>query len=718
MRWPIAAGVTIVNGAYNPLLVFLSLATASLASYTALELAGRISSLPNGRSRLPWLLGGAMVMGIGIWSMHFIGMLAFSLPIRLGYDFGITAISVLLASAASFLALTTVNRGHLSALRISVGGIAMGLGIAGMHYTGMAAMQMSPPIRYTAWIVAASIAIAIVASIAALWIAFTLRASEEQNIVPKRLAAALVMGLAITGMHYTGMRAANFETGSICLSVGKLDPDWLAMIVSVASLTVLIGTLIFLGWHTSSLANSLRRANVTLQHLGTHDALTNLPNRVLLASSVQLAIDAFSRNGSTFAVLFLDLDGFKTINDSLGHAVGDELLKMCAYRLRENVRKDDVVARVGGDEFVIVLNGPIEPSDAEHIAACLVRVVCEEAIIHNVRLRVSTSIGIALFPRDGRSTEGLLHSADSAMYNAKQSGRNMYRFFEVAMHGNATRTLTLQRDLQQALEDGHLSIAFQPKFNMVEQSMTGAEALIRWIHPELGNIPPLEFIPIAERSGQIIQIGEWVIKEVCRCIALWKAEGLAPIQIAINLSPVQFNVPDLVERIDAIVRAAHVSPQSLMFEITETAAMQNAERTTETLHKFRASGFQMAIDDFGTGHSSLAYLRQFQVNQVKVDQSFTKELDLHELEGRALISAIVTLSHALHMNVVAEGVETEAQLVKLTALGCDQAQGFLLAKPLPAEAFQQFQRALDRALSESELFAASAGKSIEIAIPN
>ncbi|SFB02338.1 diguanylate cyclase (GGDEF) domain-containing protein [Collimonas sp. OK607] len=707
-----------MNGAYNPLLVFLSLATASLASYTALELAGRISSLPDGRSRLPWLIGGAVVMGIGIWSMHFIGMLAFSLPIRLGYDFGITAISVLLASAASFLALTTVNRGHLSALRISVGGIAMGLGIAGMHYTGMAAMQMSPPIRYTVWIVAASIAIAIVASIAALWIAFTLRASEEQNIVLKRLAAALVMGLAITGMHYTGMSAANFETGSICLSVGKLDPDWLAMIVSVASLTVLIGTLIFLGWHTSSLANSLRRANVTLQHLGTHDALTNLPNRVLLANRVQLAIDAFSPSGSTFAVLFLDLDGFKTINDSLGHAVGDELLKMCAQRLRENVRKDDVVARVGGDEFVIVLNGPIEPSAAEHIAACLVRVVCEEAIIHNVRLRVSTSIGIALFPRDGRSTEGLLHSADSAMYNAKQSGRNMYRFFEVAMHGNATRTLTLQRDLQQALEDGHLSVAFQPKFNMVEQSMTGAEALIRWIHPELGNIPPLEFIPIAERSGQIIQIGEWVIKEVCRCIALWKAEGLAPIQIAINLSPVQFNVPDLVERIGAIVRAAHVSPQYLMFEITETAAMQNAERTTETLHKFRASGFQMAIDDFGTGHSSLAYLRQFQVSQVKVDQSFTKELDLHELEGGALISAIVTLSHALHMNVVAEGVETEAQLVKLTALGCDQAQGFLLAKPLPAEAFQQFQRALDRALAESELFAASAGRSIEIPIPN
>lgn len=680
-------------GTYNPLLVFLSLIVASLASYTALELASRIFQLSSRWQRLPWLVGGAVVMGIGIWSMHFIGMMAFSLPVPLGYDLATTAISMLIASVVSFLALALVTRGHLSAMRIAVGGTVMGLGIAAMHYVGMAAMEMSPPVRYSAWIVAASVGIAIAASSAALWIAFTLRgASDEQHIVPKRLGSALVMGLAITGMHYTGMSAADFAPGSVCLSVNKLDPNWLAMIVSAASLVLLTGTLLFLGWHASSLANSLRRANHRLQHLGTHDALTNLPNRLLLAGQVGEQIRTFRRGEGVFAVLFVDLDGFKTINDSLGHAVGDELLKTCAERLNASVRRNDVVARVGGDEFVILLRDLSEAANAATVAASLLRMLCQEAILHGVRLRVSASIGIALYPRDGTDTEALLHSADAAMYDAKQGGRNTYRFFEPGMHANAIRTLTLQRDLQRALEEGHLSIVFQPKFCMGRQALTGAEALIRWHHPEIGDIPPLEFIPIAERSGQIIQIGEWVIREVCLWIAQWESQGLPRVQISINLSPVQFNVPDLVERIDAIVRAAGVEPAHMMFEITESVAMQNAEKSAETIRRFHASGYEMAIDDFGTGYSSLAYLQRFQVRQIKVDRYFTQELDLHEAEGEALLSAIVTLSHALHMNVIAEGVETDTQMNKLAALGCDEVQGFLLARPLAGAVFEDFLR--------------------------
>lgn len=698
-----------MSGVYNPLLVFLSLIVASLASYTALELAGRITSLSGRWQREPWLVGGAIVMGIGIWSMHFIGMMAFSLPIAVGYDLGITFVSVVLASVVSFFALTTVTRGHLSAMRIGVGGSAMGLGIAGMHYTGMAAMQMSPRIHYTPWIVAVSIAVAIAASIAALWISFTLRASEAQDIVPKRLGSALIMGLAITGMHYIGMAAANFEAGSVCLSANKLDTSWLAMVVSAAALIVLTGTLFFLGWHTSSLANSLKRANHKLQHLGTHDALTNLPNRLSLAEHIEQTVKTSATGESEFAVFFLDLDGFKTINDSLGHAVGDDLLKLCATRLSAGVRTDDMVARVGGDEFAIVLHRLTGASVAASIATGLLRVLRQETVINGVRLRVSASIGIALFPKDGSNAKALLHSADAAMYSAKQGGRNAYRFFESAMHANATRTLTLQRDLQRALEEGHLSVSFQPKFSTAQNLVSGAEALIRWSHPEIGNIPPLEFIPIAERSGQIIQIGEWVIKEVCRWIAAWDAQGLPAVQISINLSPVQFNVPDLVERIDAIVSAARVSAKRVMFEITESVAMQNAAKTTETIRKFHARGFEMAIDDFGTGYSSLAYLQRFQVRQIKVDQFFTHELDLHEAEGHALLSAIVTLSHALHMEVVAEGVETNTQLNKLIALGCDEAQGFLLAKPLPAMAFQQFLRSIADPAKDNEQLAASAG---------
>lgn len=680
-----------MNGTYNPLLVFLSLVVASLASYTALELASRIFRLSSHWQQLPWLLGGAVVMGVGIWSMHFIGMLAFSLPVRIGYDLATTAVSVLVASAVAFVALALATRGKLSATRIGLGGIAMGLGIATMHYVGMAAMEMSPPIRYQPGIVVASVGVAIVASTAALWIAFILRgAGDAPHLVPKQMASALVMGLAVTGMHYTGMSAVAIEAGSVCLSVNKLDAEWLAMIVSASALLLLTGTLMFLGWHASSLANSLRRANHRLQHLGTHDALTNLPNRVLLADEIGNAIRTSRRGEGSFAVLFLDLDGFKTINDSLGHAVGDELLRTCAERLSGNVRKDDVVSRVGGDEFVILLRNVSDASFAGAIATSLLRVLCQEAILHEVRLSVSASIGVALFPRDGNNTDALLHSADAAMYNAKQGGRNTYRLFEPGMHADAIRTLTLQRDLQRALEEEHLKLVFQPKFCVGRRSLTGAEALIRWHHPDIGNIQPLEFIPIAERSGQIIQIGEWVIRDVCRWLSLWKRQGLPKVQISINLSPVQFNVPDLVERIDAIVRAAGVSPGQLMFEITESVAMQNAERTAETVRKFHASGYDMAIDDFGTGYSSLAYLQRFQVRQIKVDRYFTQELDLHQTEGQALLSAIVTLSHALQMHVVAEGVETDTQMAKLAALGCDEVQGYLLSRPLVAGDFQLY----------------------------
>jgi diguanylate cyclase (GGDEF)-like protein len=690
-------GTTVMSGIYNPLLVFLSLIVAFLASYTALELSGRIFSLQQARQRAYWLLGGAIAMGIGIWSMHFIGMMAFVLPIRIGYDFFTTTASLLLAAVTSFLALSTVTRGELSRVRIAVAGTVMGLGIAGVQYTGMAAMRMSPSIRYTLWAVIASIAIAIAASIVALWLAFTLRTSSRQSLIAKRLGAAIIMALwAITGMHYTGMGAATFETGSVCLSANKLDANWVALAVSASSLTALIGTLAFLGLHTSSLSNSLQRANSQLEHLGTHDTLTNLPNRLWLTAHIQQSLDACARGGSMIAVLLVNLDGFKTINDSLGHAVGDDFLKTCANRLGQNLRHDDMVARIGGDEFVIVVGGLLDPSVAGQITDNVLRELCREIVINGVRLRVSASIGIAVFPRDGNDVETLLHNADAAMHDAKQSGRNTFRYFEPTMNTTALSALILQRDLQRALEEGQLSLSFQPKFKIANLSLSGAEALIRWQHPEIGDIPPLEFIPAAERSGQIVQIGNWVIAEVCRLIARWDALGLPATQIAINLSPVQFNVSDLVDHIDAIVRSAGVAPERVMFEITETVAMQNADRTTAIIQKFQSRGFDMAIDDFGTGYSSLAYLQRFQVRQIKVDRFFVHDLDVHEMQGHALLSAIVTLARALNMEVVAEGVETVPQLNKLAALNCDQAQGFLLSKPLPAAAFQQFLSGIDR----------------------
>ncbi|WP_144147141.1 putative bifunctional diguanylate cyclase/phosphodiesterase [Paraburkholderia sp. BCC1884] len=702
-----------MTGQYNPLLVCLSLVVAFLASYTAVELSGGLNALASAKRRPLWLAGGAVSMGVGIWSMHFIGMLAFSLPIAVGYDFTLTAASLLLAISASLIALATASRGTLSYRRLCVAGTVMGAGVAAMHFTGMHAMKMSPGIEYTIWKVVLSIGVAIAASMAALWLAFTLRTADLENLVVKRLGAAFIMAFAITGMHYFGMSAANFAAGSLCLSGGRLDANWLALGVTATSFTTLVGTLALLGFHTSSLSASLRRANRKLHYLGTHDALTNLPNRQQLSLRIAQAIVECARKESMFAVLFIDLDGFKSINDSLGHGVGDDLLEVCAERLRQALRHTDMVARLGGDEFVIVVETLSDASSAETVAEGVLRRLSEEITVNGLPLRVSASIGIAFYPRDGGDAEQLLHSADAAMYAAKQGGRNTFRVFEPKMDHTALKSLTLQRDLHRALNDGELSIAFQPKFSVASQSVTGVEALIRWRHPELGEIPPLEFIPIAERSGLINEIGDWVLREVCRNIALWDEKRLPPISVAVNLSPIQFNVPDLVSRIDALIAAAGVEPCRLMFEITETAAMQNIEKTSHTIEALQSRGYTVAIDDFGTGYSSLGYLQRFKFDQIKIDGSFMRDLDAGGQRGSALLSAVVTLARALQIEVVAEGVETELQFRTLSELACDQMQGFLLSRPLPASEFLAFLSCTaDRVVARASVCDAPAGRGL------
>jgi EAL domain-containing protein (putative c-di-GMP-specific phosphodiesterase class I) len=297
------------------------------------------------------------------------------------------------------------------------------------------------------------------------------------------------------------------------------------------------------------------------------------------------------------------------------------------------------------------------------------------------------SIGIALFPQDGDTVDALLKHADAAMYEAKRGGRSTWRFFEAAMNEAATRTLQIQRALHEALGAGYFSLHFQPKFRGDNGELAGAEALLRLNHPEIGNLPPLEFIPVAERSGQIVQIGYWVAREACRQMRRWQASGLPAIKVAINLSPRQLAQPDLVATMLDIVRSEQVACDRIMFEITETVAMRDAPRTIEMIGAFHASGFEIAIDDFGTGYSSLAYLQRFRVKQLKIDRFFTNGLDAHGTEGSAIVSAIIALAHSLEMDVVAEGVETASQLDKLKGLLCDEMQGFLLGRPLTAEAF-------------------------------
>ncbi len=679
-------------GIYNPLLVCVSLVVAFLASYTTVELSGTISTVQHNRRRVLWLAGGAVSMGVGIWSMHFIGMIAFSLPIAIGYNFGTTVISLLLAIGASFIALTTASRGALSFKRLCVAGTVMGIGVAGMHYMGMHALQMSPPIRYSAWRLLVSIVEAIAASIAALRIAFMLHSAEHEHLVAKRLGAAAVMALAITCMHYTGMSAAHFAIGSVCGAAHDISGVWLAVIVTVTSSAVLIGTLALLSIHANNLSSSLKDAKRQLRYLGTHDALTGLPNREQLARHVAQSIAGASRTGQNFAVLFVDLDGFKAVNDSFGHRIGDELLKICADRLQHQLRQSDFVARLGGDEFIVVIGGLSETTTIEARANDLLDRLRQEVVIASLPLRVGASIGVAVYPQDGDGFEVLLHNADAAMYVSKQSGRNTFRRFELAMTDAERRLSMLQRDLQHALLDKQLSIVFQSKYNMNDGAMRGAEALVRWTHPEIGDVPPSEFIPVAERTGLVLPIGEWVLSEVCACIAAWNAQELPPWPVSVNLSPIQLNAPDIVDRIDAIVTAAGVAPERLMFEIAETVAMKSTAKTGAVIDLLQARGYKVAIDDFGSGYSSLSYLRSFKVNQIKVDKSFIQSLDTADPQALSLVTAIVALAQTMDVEVVAEGVETEAQRATLVALKCDQMQGFLMSRPMPPEEFRVFLR--------------------------
>ncbi len=673
-----------MQSSYNFVLVALSLLVASLASYVVLDVSGRISQLPSGRTRRGWLVGGAVAMGIGIWSMHFIGMLAFSLPIRLGYDFALTGISLLIAILVSYAALAVITRPKLSLRHIVTSGTLIGLGIASMHYSGMEAMRMQPGISYNPALFVLSIAIAIAAACAALWIAHSLNTSSQQHAVPKRILAACVMGIAIAGMHYTGMAAAHFEAGALCLAANDIEPRWLAAIITTFTLAILTGTIVLSRFdaRTELLSGSVSRLNNQILHMATVDMLTGLTNRNALSEYIEIAMHTARLQQKSFAVLFMDLNGFKQINDSLGHAAGDEALRVFAQRLRQCVRGQDIVARWGGDEFVVLLQSIASPEDAGNLAGKVLERMRQAQSADQQPVPIVPSIGIALYPQDGKTVDELLKHADTAMYEAKNGDSSGFRFFEKSMQAAAMRSMQIQQALNEALAMDYFSLAYQPKFQAGDNALTGVEALLRLNHPQLGMLSPGEFIPVAERTGQIVQIGYWVVRESCRQIRRWQADGLLAPKVAVNLSARQLLQTDLVDAILDITREEQVPCAQIMLEITETVAMQDASRTSAIIHRFQELGFDMAIDDFGTGYSSLAYLQRFRAKQLKIDRFFTNGLDTHTKEGCAIVTAIIALAHALEMEVVAEGVETTTQLTKLQTLHCDQIQGFLLGKPL------------------------------------
>jgi diguanylate cyclase (GGDEF)-like protein/PAS domain S-box-containing protein len=929
-------------GSYDYRLVALSVVIAMLASYAALDVAGRVTSARGG-VRLVWLTGGAVAMGIGIWSMHYIGMLAFRLSVTVQYDWPTVLLSLLAAIFASAVALFVVSREKMRFVPAIIGSVFMGSGIAGMHYIGMAAMRLPAMCRFSSPIVMLSVVLAIVISFVALWLTFYFR-GETKSGGWRKVASAMVMGAAIPVMHYTGMAAASFTPSMVtegslshALNISSLGTTSIIIATFVAlGLTVLtsladrgfsaqalklessekrsreiletaldafvgmdskgtivdwntqavttfgwprgdaLGKLFFTiiipernratyqnglprflasgegaflnrrieitalhrdghefpielaltpiqwgetrlftafvrditvrknmeealfvekeraqvtlnsigdavactdisgnitylnlvaekmtGWSheeaegrpmadvleildaTSRKANSnppesavdknrtvhspsnsilirqdgleipiedsvapihdragkatgsvivfrdvsaARAMRLQLAHTAEHDVLTGLPNRALLNDRINQAIFLVSRHEKKVAVLFLDLDGFKHINDSLGHLAGDKLLQSVTKRLCDCVRASDTVSRQGGDEFVVLLSEMERSEDAAVTARRLLQVVADAHTINQQDLHVTTSIGISVYPEDGLDAETLVKNADTAMYQAKENGRQSYQFFKSSMNERAVERQSIEEGLRRALERNEFTLQYQPKVNLKTGEITGTEALLRWNRAGQGLVSPAKFIPVAEDCGLILPIGKWVLREACTQARAWLDAGLPPVTVAVNISAMEFRHEHFLEGVFEILKETGLDPKFLELELTESVLMKRVEATGSILKTLREKGVRVAVDDFGTGYSSLSYLRKFPIDALKIDQSFVRQITTSPAET-SIVTAIISMGRSLGLRVIAEGVETQEELAFLQAQQCEEAQGYYFARPLPPERF-------------------------------
>ena len=424
-------------------------------------------------------------------------------------------------------------------------------------------------------------------------------------------------------------------------------------------------------------------AEEQIKHLAYHDALTGLPNRLLFKDRLTVALSHAQRGHERLAVLFLDLDRFKVINDSLGHTAGDQLLQAVAWRIQSCVRESDTVARLGGDEFTLLLPQLTHSEDAARVAQKILQAVQHPFTVEGRELFITTSVGISLYPEDGEEAETLIKNADTAMYQAKAEGRDNYQLFNALVNAKALLRISLEHGLRRALLNDELVVYYQPIVDLRSLKITGLEALLRWQHPELGLIPPSDFIPLAENTGMMPPIGLWVLRTACMQTKAWHDRGFNSISLAVNLSVTQLQQLDLVESVRRVLVETELPPEFLELEITESSAMQNPEHSARTLYELKKLGLRISLDDFGTGHSSLSYLKRFPIDTLKIDQSFVRDITT-DPDTAAIVSAIIAMTHSLRLKVIAEGVEYPEQANLLNQYGCDQMQGFFVKSPVPA----------------------------------
>ncbi|MFZ5520076.1 MAG: putative bifunctional diguanylate cyclase/phosphodiesterase [Pseudomonadota bacterium] len=669
----------------SPTPALLALAVAVYSCFLMVEVVRRVRAADH-EIALGWVLGGAVCVGTGFWAEHFLGLLALELPVPLGFDTQLILLTWMPLVLAMVPVLALLGRRIALRWRIVGAVFAAGAFIA-THGMGIAALSMYPAVQWDAVELVAALGYGCVALALSSWALRRLLSDERTPGWAARLGVALLCGLLLRGFHHALIAAAEFPMLSVSLTLDQLSGDALAKLVAATTL-VLCGVTQMatvlehrLRSQQDRLAQTLRQVHSELESTGFRDALTRLPNRLGFERRLQERLQRPGDEPPSLAVAMVNLDGFKVINDSLGAAAGDALLRECASRLHALVRHDDVVARVAGDEFLMLCSGPLDAHSAELVARRAGEALSRPFIVDGHEVTLSCSVGLALSPEHGGDLS-LIAAANAAMQAAKRAGGATHCFYEPGMGEDDTDSIDLQRDLRQAIAQGQLMLHYQPKRHARTGAVRGVEALLRWKHPLRGMVSPAEFIPVAERFGLIGTLGNWVIEEACRQIREWADHGL-PLRVAINLSVHQLRQSDLEMRIRTALARHGVDPRMLVCEITESVAMENTTVSLRVFEQLAAIGVGVSIDDFGTGYSSLSYLRRLPATELKIDRSFIQDLDKSR-DARAIVEAVVRLSHALDLKVVAEGVETPAQQEILQELGCDELQGFLFARPMPA----------------------------------
>ena len=677
-----------IDSDVRPLLLLLAMLVAGLTAGVlthALQKARSTDTLLD----WGWVFGGAVAVGTGLWSAQSLALLGGRLTGNLIFGFKATALCWLLCAAAAGLCLAAARLLPTPRLRTLLLPWLLGVLIgAALLATVRLLLGSALVVGWNSmWGVGAVATLLACATLTQWWFDSTAGQVADGDGSSSAPAVA-VLGVGLACAHAFAMQAVQLQVPALPMTLDGLDALGLTLAAAVGALAVAMALLSV--WvdarnreRTRTLATSLNEANTQLRRQAFCDPLTTLPNRLLFEERLHQTLQRVGRSPGAMAVLFIDLDGFKPINDSFGHAAGDVVLREVGGRLLELAGAHGTAARVGGDEFLLLVPGPGgqegAASSAQHVLQALGR---PYRLPNRGEVKLSCSIGIAMFPEHG-STAKLIANADAAMYAAKRTGGSTYAFFEARMDLDVREQVELQNDLRLAIERNQLHLYYQPKIHGASGQVTGVEALIRWDHPVRGLISPEVFIPVAERFGLIGTVGNWVIEESCRQIRQWLDLGLR-MRVAVNLSMHQLRQDDLVPRIRRALEVHRVDPSLLTFEITESVAMEDTQATMRSFGHLARIGASLSIDDFGTGYSSLAYLRKLPARQLKIDRGFVADIE-HSSDALAVVDAVIKLAHALGLKVVAEGVETEQQRDILLGLRCDELQGYLFAKPMPAK---------------------------------